>query len=557
MYTRFFGLEEAPFAITPDPRYLYLGHHHREALAHLLYGVGQGGGFVLLTGEVGTGKTTLCRSLTEQVPPEVDLALVLNPKLTVVELLAGVCDELRVPYPMGTASVKVLVDALYGHVLASHAAGRRTVLIIDEAQNLSADVLEQIRLLTNLETSREKLLQIVLIGQPELARLLEGPRLRQLAQRITARYHLPPLSAPETAAYVRHRIEVAGRRDPMRRHEPIFSDAAIGLVHRLSRGIPRLINVICDRALLGAYAHDREQVDAATIRQAASEVLGPRRRSRLLRASVWVPAVVLAAVAAVAVVVLWTPAPAGRLIGSPAPRPARAPTASPAPPAASPASVVGRPAATVIPPAPFPDLAALIEDPALAADRDAAVTRLATSWGVELSPAGPGGCEGVRQAGLDCLPRTGTWTKLRRFNLPAVLELTAASGERRYAVVTRLGEEEATLALGGRSITVPRAVVDPYWDGAFVLVWRAPTLSTRILAPGMRGKDVEWLRRRLGELDGAAPARGVRDVYDDDVRERVVLFQRSRSLVPDGIAGEETLAHLALGPAERPLRLVE
>jgi general secretion pathway protein A len=554
MYTRFFGLQEAPFAITPDPRYLYLGHHHREALAHLLYGVGQGGGFVLLTGEVGTGKTTLCRSLTEQVPPEVDLALVLNPKLTVVELLAAVCDELRAPYPAGTGSVKVLVDALYGHLLASHASGRRTVLIIDEAQNLSVDVLEQVRLLTNLETAREKLLQIVLIGQPELARLLEGPRLRQLAQRITARYHLPPLSAAETAAYVRHRIEVAGRSDPMRRHDPIFSEAATALVHRLSEGIPRLINVICDRALLGAYAHEREQVDAPMIRRAATEVLGRPVRSRLRRAAVWVPAVALAAAAAVAVVALRTPAPVSRLLGGTAPRPASAlGGGSAGAPVARPAS----PVPAVTPEVRPPDLAALLADPALAADRDAAVARLASRWGFEVPAAGPGGCEGVRHAGLECLPRTGTWTKLRRFNLPAILELTSADGERRYAVVTRLGGEEATLALGGRTVTVPLGAVDPFWDGAFVLLWRTPELSTRVLSPGMRGKDVEWLRRRLGELDGAPAARRVRDVYDDEVRERVVLFQKSRSLVPDGIAGEETLAHLALNPAQRPLQLVE
>jgi general secretion pathway protein A len=267
-----------------------------------------------------------------------------------------------------------------------------------------------------------------------------------------------------------------------------------------------------------------------------------------------VPAVALAAAAAVAVVALRTPAPVSRLLGGTAPRPASAlGGGSAAAPVARPAS----PVPAVTPEVRPPDLAALLADPALAADRDAAVARLASRWGFEVPAAGPGGCEGVRHAGLECLPRTGTWTKLRRFNLPAILELTSADGERRYAVVTRLGGEEATLALGGRTVTVPLGAVDPFWDGAFVLLWRAPELSTRVLSPGMRGKDVEWLRRRLGELDGAPAARRVRDVYDDEVRERVVLFQKSRSLVPDGIAGEETLAHLALNPAQRPLQLVE
>src|SRR5919201_4070009 len=236
MYLGHFGLKEPPFSITPDPRYLYMTERHREALAHLLYGIGQGGGFVQLTGEVGTGKTTLCRCLLEQVPPEVDVALLFNPKLTSFELLAAVCDELRIPYPEGTTSLKVLVDALYRHLLDAHARGRRTVLIVDEAQDLSAEVLEQIRLLTNLETTREKLLQIILIGQPELITLLEREDLRQLAQRITARYHLEPFAADETRAYIRHRLQIAGRT------RGLFTEAAMRTVHAASRGIPRLIN---------------------------------------------------------------------------------------------------------------------------------------------------------------------------------------------------------------------------------------------------------------------------------------------------------------------------
>src|SRR5512143_372585 len=236
MYTSFFGLQEKPFAITPDPRYLYLSARHAEALAHLLYGIGEGGGFVQLTGEVGTGKTTLCRCLLEQLPPEVDVALILNPKLTDVELLAAVCDELGITYPPGTESRKVLVDRLYQYLLDAHARGRRTVLILDEAQDLAPDVLEQIRLLTNLETSTRKLLQIILIGQPELIRVLAREDLRQLAQRVVARYHLHPFSAEDTRAYIRHRMEVAGQKGK------IFSEAAMRRVHAASRGIPRLIN---------------------------------------------------------------------------------------------------------------------------------------------------------------------------------------------------------------------------------------------------------------------------------------------------------------------------
>jgi len=284
MYTRHFGLSAPPFAITPDPRFLYGSDRHREGLAHLLYGIRQPGGFVQLTGEVGTGKTTLCRCLLEQLPPEVDAALILNPQVTPTEFLASLCDELRIFYPGGSPSLKVLVDALRRYLLSAHARGRRTVLIIDEAQSLPPSVLEQIRLLTNLETATEKLLQVILIGQPELLRLLERPILRQLAQRITARYHLRPFALRDTAAYVAHRLRVCGGA------EGLFTPAALFLAHRWSGGIPRLINVICDRALLGAYAGDARRVDAATVRRAAREVRGERARAawtaRLARAAV-------------------------------------------------------------------------------------------------------------------------------------------------------------------------------------------------------------------------------------------------------------------------------
>lgn len=269
MYAGHFGLREPPFAITPDPSYVYLSQHHREALAHLLYGTDENGGFVQLTGEVGTGKTTLVRSLLEQKLERADIALCLNPRLTVEELLATVCDELGVAYPREHPTLKALVDPLNEHLLRAHAAGRRTVLIIDEAQNLSRELLEQVRLLTNLETTKHKLLRIILVGQPELRQLLARPDLRQLAQRITARYHLPALDAADTAAYIRHRLRVAGGR------EDLFARGALRAVYRRSGGIPRLINIICDRALLGAYSRNAKRIDAGIVRQAAREALQP------------------------------------------------------------------------------------------------------------------------------------------------------------------------------------------------------------------------------------------------------------------------------------------
>lgn len=269
-YATFFQLKESPFSIAPNPHYLFMSERHREALAHLVYGVTQGNGFVALTGEVGTGKTTLCNCLLDQLPEHIDLALVLNPRLNAEELLATICDELGVSYPKRSGSLKVLTDALTKHLLDVHSRGRNTVLLIDEAQNLSIDVLEQIRLLSNLETNDTKLLQIVLVGQPELNHLLAQDRLRQLNQRITARYHIEALSHSECAAYIDHRLQVAGAGSNI-----VFSKAAIRKVFHYSKGVPRLINIICERALLGAYSLGKKEVGPSIIRKAAREVLLP------------------------------------------------------------------------------------------------------------------------------------------------------------------------------------------------------------------------------------------------------------------------------------------
>ncbi len=231
MYTSFFGLAEKPFAITPDPRYLYLSERHAEALAHLLYGINESGGFIQLTGEVGTGKTTVVRTLLSRVPHHADVAVILNPRVTPVEFLLTICEELGLAIAEADRdSVKQMVDALNRRLLNAHAEGRRIIVLVDEAQNLSIDVLEQVRLLTNLETPTQKLLQIILIGQPELRELLDRTDLRQLAQRITGRYHLKPLSREETKGYVRHRLRVAGAT------EEIFTPGALSELHRLSSG---------------------------------------------------------------------------------------------------------------------------------------------------------------------------------------------------------------------------------------------------------------------------------------------------------------------------------
>jgi general secretion pathway protein A len=282
MYAEHFGLKREPFSIAPDPRYLFMSDHHREALAHLLYGVRGGGGFVLLTGEIGAGKTTVCRCFLEQVPKHCNVAYIFNPKLTAIELLKSVCEEFHIPVDKARligATVKDFLDPLNGFLLRAHAAGQNNVLIIDEAQNLSADVLEQLRLLTNLETNERKLLQIILIGQPELRDMLLKPELEQLAQRVTARFHLEPLDENETAHYIKHRLAVAGMSGLI----PFDRDAR-RRIHEITRGIPRRINLLCDRSLLGAYATGRDRVDRPIVDKAAREVFDQRERGLAARA---------------------------------------------------------------------------------------------------------------------------------------------------------------------------------------------------------------------------------------------------------------------------------
>jgi general secretion pathway protein A len=286
MYKTFFGLTQEPFSIAPDPHYLFMSERHREALAHLLYGVQGGGGFVLLTGEIGAGKTTVCRCFLEQVPRRTNVAYIFNPRQTAEELLESICEDFRIPREIEAARLPTARDhvaALNAFLLRTHGVGQNNVLIIDEAQSLSAEVLEQLRLLTNLETNERKLLQIILIGQPELRDLLARPELEQLAQRVIARYHLDALSPRETAQYIHHRMTVSGLKGVLP-----FDAASVRRIHALSHGVPRRINLLCDRALLGAYAGGKPQVDVAIVDKAAAEVQGempPRVRRRDARSA--------------------------------------------------------------------------------------------------------------------------------------------------------------------------------------------------------------------------------------------------------------------------------
>jgi general secretion pathway protein A len=546
MYTSFFGLSEKPFAITPDPRYLYLSERHAEALAHLLYGINESGGFIQLTGEVGTGKTTVVRTLLSRVPHHADVAVILNPRVTPVEFLLTICEELGVAIADADRdSIKAMVDALNRRLLNAHAEGRRIIVLVDEAQNLSIDVLEQVRLLTNLETPTQKLLQIILIGQPELRELLDRTDLRQLAQRITGRYHLMPLSREETKGYVRHRLRVAGANDE------IFTPRALLELHRLSLGIPRVINVACDRALLGAYTQETKKITASLVRRAAGEVYGRRFLPTWLG---WAAGLVGAAALAGTLFLGWqywrhqSPVlSASRAIKSAA--------ATQAAPHAAAATV----AAALPAPAPAPKLAsvnALLQANAATTTDAAAFRRLLALWGTALSDDRDP-CSQATKAGLACLDQRGSWAQVKTLNRPAILTLTDDRGQRHRVVLSSLDDKTATLNLGEHNEKVSIDDLSRDWFGEFTVVWKPKTSRTRLLSLGMQGDEVRWLRRSLNALAGGASDPEHADVYDEELAIAVQNFQREHRLNVDGIAGVQTQVVLdtALADPNSPLLL--
>jgi general secretion pathway protein A len=561
MYLSFFGLNEKPFAITPDPRYLYLSERHAEALAHLLYGINEAGGFVQLTGEVGTGKTTIVRSLLAQTPKNAEIALILNPKMTAPEFLLTICEELGIGVPdSATESLKDLVDILSGYLLRAHAGGRRVVVVVDEAQNLAPTVLEQVRLLTNLETNTRKLLQIILIGQPELRELLGRNELRQLAQRITGRYHLNPLTHAETAAYVRHRLRVAGATSD------IFSPTALAEVHRLAVGVPRVINVVCDRALLGAYSMDRHRVTSNLVRNAASEVFGKRFTPQWLP---WLGTAAAAGLLAVTIVLLWNfkpwrsgshPSAAVAVAATPTHVQSASVAAvtrdtAPGTSALTPVMVVAKPPAS---PSKAPlsghELTDLLAKHANETDTDSAFSKLFGIWRIQYVPAGVDPCSQASNQGLECLNQRASFGQLRLYNRPAILMLNDNAGTSHQVVLTALDDEHATVQLGGGSHDVSIGELSRYWFGDFVMLWRPGTSQVKSLSQGMRGDDVRWLRQSLQRVEGEHSDGPVSDVFDADLSKLVRDFQRQHRLTVDGIAGVQTQIVLAsaVAPPDSP-----
>lgn len=543
MYLQFFQLRELPFSITPDPAYLYMSPRHQEALGHLLYGTGQYGGFVQLTGEVGTGKTTIVRALLDQKLQDVDVAYIHNPRLSEQEFVQTLCDELGVSYAREQLSLKTLIDALNAHLLQAHAQGRRTVVIIDEAQNLQPSVLEQVRLLTNLETAKEKLLRIMLVGQPELSALLARADLRQLASRISARYHLTPLGARETAEYIEHRLRIAGAPGE------IFTPAAMTAVRRYSGGIPRLINIICDRALLGAYAQNARRVSPAIVRNAAREAVGhqpevfdpqARRRWRLIEVG-WGGALLICI---------------GLLVWSftrqhPPPATAAAPAASLPIPAAAPAPAApateATPAPVKVDPVADLDMLEKTSEPLATV-----MGRLIQLWEPDFEvDDGRKLCSDIKKRKLECLRDSGKWDDLRLLNHPAVLRLDLPKLGAQYFLVTALGDKDATLGTALGPVRLARETLESVWSGDYLLLWRRE-LGERRIDQKSRGAPIVWLWRRLAELKLTRLPSPVPDRYTPELAAIIRQFQIEHGMKVDGVVGTRTLIAFSSGQANTP-----
>ena len=585
MYHEYFGLTEPAFSIAVNPRYLYMSQQHKEALAHLLYGV-QGGGFVMLTGEVGTGKTTMVRSLLGQLPDDAEIAIILNPMANVEELLQSICDELGASYYNDELSNKSLTDALHHQLLTNHRKGKRTVLLIDEAQLLSPEVLEQIRLLTNLETETEKLLQIILVGQPELNELLSQPRLRQLSQRIVARFHLTPLSLEETEYYIEHRLSVAGYKEK----KIPFTPAVLKRLHHFTGGIPRLINVVCERALIGAYGHNQREVNEEIFELAKREVSGQRKEileqvktsssagsplnlaKKFLERNHWQIIIGMTASILLCMIAIMT------LLLSRDPVNAVATTQE------APSSLVnqnsddGTLKGVILRDEPAIEETSLrntdqtteapsIEEPIQ--ETESALTEVASAktaeyregdgkrfdisdkhlseaiffqyLGFDLSQHTPP-CWQLGRKGYECkLSNIETWKELSSLNRPVILSLITEDKFFSYAIVIGLNEDSALIVNEqGEEMSIALNKLGPMWTGAIFYVWKKPPGFKKPLKLGDSSTVVKDVANKFAVIDKQnKPLTNVN--FNEALQRRVKYFQTAYGLKDDGILGQMTL----------------
>ncbi|AOE49157.1 ExeA family protein [Kangiella sediminilitoris] len=545
MYNDFFGFKNTPFTIAPDPRFLFMSERHRDALAHLLYGIGSGGGFVMLTGEVGTGKTTVCRCLLEQLSDNVRLAYILNPKLNAIELMATMCDELGIEYRPGENSLKAFTDLLRDYLLSNHAQGLNTVLMIDEAQNLSVEVMEQIRLLTNLETNEKKLLQIILIGQPELQELLAKKELRQLAQRVTARYHLKPLNLNETSSYIEHRLRVAGLQ------RSLFKPAAIKEIHKASGGVPRLINVISDRALLGASVEKMSMVTVPVVRRAIKEVLGEEEPEKLPKGKgryLWyaVAGVLLLAIG------YYLIAPYYYLFQDKV--------------SSQNKQSITQNQAQISQDSSHENNTEQVDKNAQSISENGtsnyrsngevaqefwgeqswdrtgvtSARNLFALWGVTYYPyQSSRPCEYAANYNLSCDSGMADWNYIKQLNRPINLKFGTETSGIFWGTLKSIEGDNFVLQFGNNEVRMKQAELNPLWLGEYQLFWKIPDGFVEQTMVGDSGPVVRWLTDAIYTIDNIniTPA----DRFSAEVKNWLLGFQQAHGLVADGILGKHSV----------------
>tara|TARA_R110002049_G_scaffold13509_2_gene58373 strand:+ start:9578 stop:11269 length:1692 start_codon:yes stop_codon:yes gene_type:complete len=550
MYGQFFNIDESAFSIAPNPKYLFLSPQHQEAIAHLLYGITRPGGFVLITGDIGTGKTTVCRSLFSEIPDNTDIALIVNPKLNSDDLLASICDELDISYPEHQLSSKTYLNKLNERLIQSHAAGRNTILIVDEAQNLSVDALETIRVLTNLETDEQKLLQIILIGQPELKNRLATPEMEQLNQRITARFHLQPLTKQEVSAYIAHRLNVAGS-DP-----DLFSKSNIGCIYNKTKGIPRLVNVLCDRSLLGAYVQKKKTVSNAIIKNAATQSLANYDNKFSLanasKTSAWI--VLLLLFASTIWIVFYSDEFNNKYSGSSGELASQAEhnkiqhesyQASVEEEQNSSSEIEGKVIAS---------LSARVEPLVIGEMKiepkqivlsplEWANQKILESWGIDYSGIDENACEIASLNGLMCFSGKGDVALLQRLNRPVILKNKDDQQEVSYLFVKTVEQGDAIVLDQSGMYRISWLDIASSWSGEFELLWK-PLTSRTLIKPGMNGEFVKDIDRYLSIIFNRSPEWNDITVYDSALVKEVKLFQRAQGIPADGVIGPLTQIYM-------------
>ena len=581
MYESYFGLKEAPFSIAPNPHYLYMSRQHNEALAHLIYGVEREGGFILLTGEVGTGKTTICRCFLEQVPENVDVAFILNPKLDSEQLLETICDELSIGYIGDSLSIKDYTDYINERLLRSHGKGRHTVIIIDEAQNLSPAVLEQLRLLTNLETHEKKLLQIILLGQPELQDIFLKPELRQLSQRVTARFHLDALTKEEIAPYVYHRLAIADCAFP----EMLFPEKTIQKLYSISKGIPRVINLVCDRSLLGAYAENKKSIETPLLQTAAKEVLGKslilhKEENRtlfrtLLVSNNWIAILGLCIACLTLGIVLstffleggstnqtisTTQAPIDlqkeNFVNSPGDLPPASLKLSKAETAINRGNHhkgienknVQKSLEVALDSLPLTNNESIFKELLAQGEltEQLSYVNLMSLWGIQYQPAEDGfACKYAKANGVNCLSKIGSVGVVAHLGLPAILTLFDSNGGKHFVVVRSVSGESVRIIVNNVDVEMSLSELHKHWRGHFVVLWKKPPQYVTPLKPGTIGPLTKWLAKQLDIYEGVKHPSLGRSFYDDALVQRVKAFQKQVGEQADGIAGVNTLILLS------------